>query len=138
MRWLGAQQQDVLPNVVITSKHFDHDIHSPAVACRVRYPRDVRRLLASVRTDLNVFDRDEIEILENFGYTEAVHQLRHTPHRVPTPNADAAVMMPWPEWMDVDHAIRTLRDTPNGFQWKKTLRAVPPALWHLVKRTFRG
>jgi hypothetical protein len=124
-----------LPNVVITAKDFSHDGESQGDSL-LRYPRDLRRLLASVRTDMNVFDRAEIEVLENFGYTEAAHQLRHTVHMVSVPTADVAVTIPWPAWLDFDEAGHTLRDAHKRLQLKKTLSSVPKALGHVVQRLF--
>ncbi len=146
LRWLEALgrpdfQGDQLPSLVVSTKAFDPDPHLLPGETLLRYPASLRRQIARIRTDLDSFRREEIEILENAGYLEANEQLRHYPPEAIAPRYSSSVAVPWPDLMDPDRAEAAIREShkikPLGHKGVGPFLKARTDLWkrgHWVKR----
>lgn len=120
LRWLAALRESrALPSIVVSTKLAALPLHRDAPT---RFPEEVRRQIAGVRTDMDVFNRDEIEILEDFGYTEADQSLRiYEPNSI-APRLNAPLNIPWRAWLDFGEVSKALRDSAKRFPFRRALQ----------------
>lgn len=73
------------------------------------YSKDIAKLIANIRTDLDAFSDGEARILENHGYLIADIALKI---RVPKLYTNAPdITIPYPDWLPEDRAKEALRDS---------------------------
>jgi NTE family protein len=123
LRWLAAiRELKKLPSIVVSTKPPEEPAYPLDGDAPSRFPEDVRLQIAGVRTDMDVFNRDEIEILEDFGYIEADMSLQRYQPNLIAPRLNAPLNIPWPTWLDSGEAIKALRDSDKRFRFRRALQ----------------
>jgi hypothetical protein len=123
LRWLAALRLRLeLPSIVVSTKLSELSACPLDGDAPTRFPEEVRRQIAGVRTDLDVFNRDEIEILEDFGYTEVDPLLQTYEPKSIAPKLNAPLNIPWRTWLDFDEARRALRDSDKRIRFRQALQ----------------
>jgi NTE family protein len=123
LRWLKAlRERKELPSIVVSTKVSEASARPLDGGAPTRFPEEVRRRIAGVRTDMNVFNRDEIEILEDFGYTAANRSLQlYNPNSI-APKLNVPLNIPWPTWLDSGEARKALRGSEKRFLFRRALQ----------------
>jgi NTE family protein len=123
LRWLAAlrEGQRELSSIVVSTKLAGRDARPLDGDAPTHFPEEVRRQIAGVRTDMDVFNRDEIEIIEDFGYTEADVSLQwYKPNSI-APRLSEPLNIPWPTWLNFGEAKNALRDSDKRFPFRRAL-----------------